>query len=117
MVRRAARIARDEAPDLLIDGEMRLDCGARPDGAGSAIPDCIGSAESAPTCWCSRTLDAANSAVNLLRLLGDNPVVGPVMLGLEKPVHVLQPHSAGVSDLVHMTAIACMDAVPEPVGS
>ena len=57
-------------------------------------------------------LDASNAAVNLLRLLGDNPVVGPVMLGLEKPVHVLQPHSAGVSDVVHMTAIACMDAAP-----
>ena len=51
----------------------------------------------------------------MLRLLGDNPVVGPVMIGLEKPVHVLQPHSAGVSDVVHMTAIACLDAGP-PAG-
>jgi len=32
------------------------------------------------------------------------------MLGLAKPAHILQPHSCGVRDVVHMTAIACMQA-------
>ena len=110
MVRRAAQIARDEVPDLIIDGEMRLDAALDPT-IQARYPSCrLGGRRANVLVF--PNLDASNAAVNLLRLLGDNPVVGPIMLGLEKPVHVLQPHSAGVSDVVHMTAIACMDAAP-----
>ncbi|HJM39017.1 MAG TPA: phosphate acyltransferase, partial [Planctomycetota bacterium] len=55
-------------------------------------------------------LGAANIGFNLLRVLAETPTVGPIMLGLEKPAHMLQPHSVGVSDVVRLTAIACMDA-------
>ena len=112
VVRRAVRIARDEAPDLLIDGEMRLDAALDPT-VQMRYPECrLGGKHANVLVFAN--LDASNSAVNLLRLLGDNPVVGPVMLGLVKPVHVLQPHSAGVSDVVHMTAIACLEAAAAP---
>ncbi len=45
--------------------------------------------------------------LNLVRMLTDAPVVGPVMLGLDRPAHLPQPHSCGGSEVVHPTATAC----------
>ena len=54
----------------------------------------------------------ANIAFNLLRTVGDLPVVGPITLGLAKPAHMLQPHSRGVKDMVHLTAISSLSPTP-----
>jgi malate dehydrogenase (oxaloacetate-decarboxylating)(NADP+) len=55
------------------------------------------------------TLDAANIAFNLLKALGDNVTVGPILLGVDAPVHVLTP-TATVRRIVNMTALAVVDA-------
>ena len=108
MVRRAVRIAREEAPHLIIDGEMRVDCALDPT-VQARYPDCILKGRRANV-LVFPNLEAANIGFNLVRMLADLPVVGPLMLGLAKPAHILQPHSCGVRDVVHMTAIACMQA-------
>lgn len=115
MIRRAVQIARDEAPDILIDGEMRVDAALDPT-VQMRYPNCRLNGKRA-NILVFPDLAAANIGFNLVRMLTDAPVVGPMMLGLDRPAHLLQPHSCGVSDVVHLTAIAAMGgtAVPYPV--
>ena len=49
-------------------------------------------------------LDAANISFNLLRILGDGITIGPILLGIEKPAHVLKP-LASVRRILNMTAL------------
>jgi malate dehydrogenase (oxaloacetate-decarboxylating)(NADP+) len=56
------------------------------------------------------TLDAANIAFNLLKTAaGDGITVGPILLGVARPVHILTP-SASVRRIVNMTALVVVDA-------
>jgi malate dehydrogenase (oxaloacetate-decarboxylating)(NADP+) len=55
------------------------------------------------------TLDAANIAFNMLKILGDAQNVGPMLLGAARPVHIVTP-SVTVRGLLNMTAIAVVDA-------
>jgi malate dehydrogenase (oxaloacetate-decarboxylating)(NADP+) len=54
-------------------------------------------------------LDAANSAYNLTRVMTDGIGIGPVLMGMGKPAHVLTPGST-VRRVVNMTAIAAVEA-------
>jgi malate dehydrogenase (oxaloacetate-decarboxylating)(NADP+) len=108
MIRRAVGIVREEAPDLIVDGEMRVDAALDP-LVQARYPDCKLGGRSANV-LVFPDLESANIGFNLVRLLAESPVVGPIMLGLEKPAYVLQPHSFGVSDVVHLTALACQHA-------
>ena len=54
-------------------------------------------------------LAAANIAYKLLQRLADAEMTGPILEGMEKPVHVLQ-RGDGVRDVVHMAAICAVDA-------
>ena len=54
-------------------------------------------------------LDAANIAYKLLWRLGGAEVIGPILQGMSKPVHVLQ-RGVDVNDIVNMAAIAVLDA-------
>jgi len=55
------------------------------------------------------TIDAANIALTLLKTLGDGQQIGPILLGLNYPAHVLTP-SVTVRGLVNMSAVAVYDA-------
>jgi len=55
------------------------------------------------------SLDAANAAYKLLWRLGGAEVIGPILQGLAKPVHVLQ-RGVDVNDIVNMAAMAVLDA-------
>ena len=115
LVRRAVEIARAEAPGLLIDGEMRVDAALDP-LVQERYSDCrLGGRKANVLVF--PNLESANIGFNLIRTLTKSHVVGPVMLGLEKPAHMLQPHSCGVSDAVHLTAIACADPLQGQVPS
>ena len=108
MVRRAVDIARIEAPGLLIDGEMRVDCALDP-----LVQERYGACQlggQPANVLVFPTLQAANIGFNLVRSMAEVTTVGPIYLGLSKPVHVLQPHSSGVQDVVRLTAIAAMQA-------
>ena len=110
MVRRAVELARDRSPDLIIDGEMRADCALDP-LIQANYPDCQLGGKPANV-LIPPSLEAGNIAFNLLRTVGDLPVVGPITLGLAKPAHMLQPHSCGVKDIVHLTAISSLSPTP-----
>ncbi len=105
---RAAEIAQAEAPHFLIDGEMRVDCALDP-LVQERYDRCRLGGQPA-NILVFPSLEAANIGFNLVRSLSETQVVGPLYLGLSKPVHVLQPHSVGVSDVVRLVAFAAMDA-------
>jgi len=55
------------------------------------------------------TLAAANAAFNITRSMSDGVVIGPILMGVAKPAHVLTPQ-ATVRRVVNMSAIACVEA-------
>ena len=54
-------------------------------------------------------LDSANIAFNMTRVMTDGVVLGPILMGPSKPVHVLTP-AATVRRVFNMTALACVEA-------
>ncbi|HEX9795187.1 MAG TPA: phosphate acyltransferase, partial [Planctomycetota bacterium] len=108
MVRQAVELARQEAPDLLIDGEMRLDAAIDPTVQARYPLSRLQGRKANVLVF--PNLEAANIGFNMMRYYADASLVGPIMLGLERPAHMLQPHSAGVSEVVRLTAIAVLDA-------
>jgi len=54
-------------------------------------------------------LEAGNVAYKLLQRLGGAEAIGPILMGMKKPVHVLQ-HGSEVTDVVNMAAIAVVEA-------
>jgi len=106
-VRRATEIARERYPDLRIDGEMQADTAVVPEILESdySFSEIAGGAN----VLVFPDLEAANIAYKLLQRLGGAEAIGPILLGMGLPVHVLQ-RGAEVDDIVSVTAMAVVDA-------
>ena len=106
-VRTALAMIRERAPWLEIDGEMHGDC-AIDEGVRRAImprSTLTGDAN----LLVMPSLDAANIAYNLLKTAaGNNVAIGPILLGVARPVHILTP-SATVRRIVNMTALSVVE--------
>jgi malate dehydrogenase (oxaloacetate-decarboxylating)(NADP+) len=95
------------APDLEVEGEMHGDAAMDEAVRSAAFPN--SQLKGAANLLIMPTLDAANIAFNLLKASsGGGVTLGPVLLGVAKPVHILTP-SATVRRLVNMTALAVVD--------
>ncbi len=106
-VRRAVEIARQRSPGLEIDGEMQADTAV----VESILKDSFAWSDlSGPAnVLIFPELQSANIAYKLIWRLADAEAIGPVLLGIGKPVHVLQ-RGVEVSDIVNMAAICVVDA-------
>lgn len=106
-VRQAVAIAKRRWPDLEIDGEMQADTAVTESILEESYPwsDLKGPAN----VLIFPELQSANIAYKLIWRLGDAEAIGPVLLGMDKPVHVLQ-RGVEVSDIVNMAAICVVDA-------
>lgn len=95
-------------PDLVIDGEMQAGVAFNQDLLRENYPfsDLI---NESPNTLIFPNLAAGNIAYHLLQEVGGAEAVGPILLGLNKPVHVLQLGSS-VRQIVNMVAIAVVDA-------
>jgi malate dehydrogenase (oxaloacetate-decarboxylating)(NADP+) len=100
-------IFRNARPELLVDGEMQADSAVVPELRASRSPD--GSMGKAANVLIFPNLTAGNASYKLLNRLGGAEVIGPILSGLSKPVHVLQ-RDASVADVVNLTAIAVAEA-------
>ena len=106
-MRRAAAILQRDHPALEVEGEMHADSALDERIRLHAYPDSklTGSAN----LLIMPTLDAANIAFNLLKVLGEGLTVGPMLIGMAQPVHVLAT-SVTARGIVNMTAFAVVDA-------
>ncbi len=106
-VRRAVELARQRCPGLRVDGEMQADTAVVPELIDERFPF---SQVRDANVLVFPSLDAANVAYKLMARLGNAEAIGPVLLGMGAPVHVLQAGDS-VRDIVDIAAIAVMDAM------
>jgi malate dehydrogenase (oxaloacetate-decarboxylating)(NADP+) len=107
LVREALGVVRERRPDLEVDGEMQADVALSKSLMDSLFPFCRLS--DAANVLVFPQLIAGNAAYKVLQSLGGATAVGPILLGVGRPVSVLQPQ-ARVSDIVNMTAFTVLTA-------
>jgi malate dehydrogenase (oxaloacetate-decarboxylating)(NADP+) len=96
-------------PELEVEGEMHGDAALDEEVRLATFPG--SRLKGVANLLIMPTLDAANIAFNLLKTaIGSGVTLGPMLLGVAKPVHILTP-SATVRRIVNMTALTVVDAV------
>jgi malate dehydrogenase (oxaloacetate-decarboxylating)(NADP+) len=95
-------------PDLAIDGDIQANVALRPDLIQENYPFSQLAKTGANT-LIFPNLMVGNISYKLMMELGGAETVGPILLGMKKPVHILQLGST-VREIVNMVAIAVMDA-------
>jgi malate dehydrogenase (oxaloacetate-decarboxylating)(NADP+) len=105
-VRRAVNLLKERRPDLAVDGEMQADTAVVPEIVDERYPF---SAVKDANVLVFPSLESANVSYKLLARLGKAKAIGPILLGMGAPVHVLQT-GAEVNDIVQIAAVAVMDA-------
>jgi malate dehydrogenase (oxaloacetate-decarboxylating)(NADP+) len=106
-VRRAVELTKARHPDLNVDGEMQADTAVMPELIDERYPF---STVKDANVLVFPSLEAANIAYKLLARLGKATVIGPILLGIGAPVHVLQTGDE-VANIVQIAAVAVMDAM------
>ncbi len=105
-IRRAVEILSERRPDIIVDGELMADTAVVPALVDELYPF---SRVKDANVLIFPGLEAANISYKLLQRLGGAETIGPVLLGMNKPVHILQ-RGDEVRDIVNITAMAVIDA-------
>jgi malate dehydrogenase (oxaloacetate-decarboxylating)(NADP+) len=106
-VRRAVELIKAQQPELAVDGEMQADTAVVPELVDQRYPF---SGVKDANVLVFPSLEAANIAYKLLARLGNAQAIGPILLGMGAPIHVLQAGDE-VRDIVNIAAMAVMDAM------
>jgi malate dehydrogenase (oxaloacetate-decarboxylating)(NADP+) len=106
-VRRAVEIARRRDPELMIDGEMQADTAILPSLLEEHYP--WSELRGGANVLVFPELQSANTAYKLVWRLAGAEAIGPILLGMARPVHVLQP-GVEVADVVNMATLCVVDA-------
>lgn len=106
--REAVRLAKKKYPELVIDGEIQANVALNTEIQKENYPFSALSDEGANT-LIFPNLESGNIAYKLLMEIGGAEAIGPILLGMKKPVHVLQLGSS-IREIVNMAAIAVVDA-------
>lgn len=104
----ATSILKSKHPDWIVEGEMQAHIALNVDIRNKNYPFAQLENSSANT-LIFPNLSAANIAYNLLKEVGEIEYIGPILLGLEKPAHILQLGSS-VREIYNMTAISVVEA-------
>ncbi|MDH5607110.1 MAG: NADP-dependent malic enzyme [Anaerolineae bacterium] len=105
-VSEAVKLVNEKRPDLVVDGEMQADTAVLPEIIEERYPF---SKVKDANVLVFPSLESANIAYKLLDRLGNAQSIGPILLGMGAPVHVLQTGDE-VRDIVNIAAVAVMDA-------
>jgi len=105
-VKRAVELVKAARPDLPVDGEMQADYAVVPEMLEAEYP---WATVRRPNVLIFPDLQSANAAYKLVWRLAGAEAIGPILMGMRKPVHVLQK-GVEVADIVNMAAIAVVDA-------
>ncbi|MBW3534479.1 MAG: NADP-dependent malic enzyme [Gemmatimonadetes bacterium] len=103
----AVRLVRERDPDVQIDGEMQADTAVDPQKLEEVYP--FSNLHAPANVLVFPNLGAANAAYKLLDRLGGAEVIGPILLGMARPIHILQRGSTG-QDVLNLVTVASVDA-------
>jgi malate dehydrogenase (oxaloacetate-decarboxylating)(NADP+) len=106
-VKRAVEIVKERAPYLKVDGEMQADTAVMPEILDKNYP--FATINGQANVLIFPDLNSGNICYKLLARIGGAEAIGPILMGMKKPVHVLQ-RGDDVTDIVNMAAIAVVDA-------
>jgi malate dehydrogenase (oxaloacetate-decarboxylating)(NADP+) len=101
-------MAKERFPDLIIEGEMQANVAINEEIQREMYPFSKLLNKKANT-LIFPDLSSGNIAYKLLAELGNAEAIGPILLGMNKPVHILQLGSS-IREIVNMVAIAVVDA-------
>jgi malate dehydrogenase (oxaloacetate-decarboxylating)(NADP+) len=106
-VRRAVQLVKEADPTLMIDGEMMADTAVTPEIIEETYA--FSTLRGGANVLIFPDLTSANTCYKLLQKIGGAETIGPILMGMSKPVHVLQ-RGAEVEEIVNIVAIAVVDA-------
>lgn len=106
-VARAVQLVRKREPELIVDGEMQADTAVVHEIVTEIYP--FSSLKDAANVLICPDLTSANIAYKLLARLGGATAIGPILLGIRKPVYLLVP-GCDVTDIVNITAMAVFES-------
>lgn len=109
----ALKIVKKIAPELEIEGEMKADSALVPEIREATFPN--SKMKGAANLLIMPDLESANISYNIAKSLGNGIAVGPILIGMQKSVHITVP-SVTVRGLVNITAIAAVDAQDHKAG-
>ncbi len=102
-MRRATELVKQARPEMMVDGEMMADTAVVPEILEEDYP--FSTLKGGANVLIFPDLDSANIAYKLMLRIGGAEALGPILVGMSKPVHVLQ-RGATVDEIVNMAAIA-----------
>ena len=106
-VKRAAAICAEKAPELMLDGEMQADTALDPDVTANFFP--FSRLQGEANVLIFPNLAAANIAYKLLRQFAGARSIGPILMGMARPVALLQ-QGFNVDEVITLSAVAVHDA-------
>jgi malate dehydrogenase (oxaloacetate-decarboxylating)(NADP+) len=106
-VRKAVELVRLREPALMVDGEMQADTAVVPEVIDETFP--FSTLKGGANVLIFPNLEAGNITYKLLHRIAGAETIGPILMGLSRPVHVLQ-RGAEVNDIVNIAAVAVVDA-------
>ncbi len=106
-VKEAVRLIKERRPDITVEGEMQADAAVVKGILAGTYP--FSDLKRPANVLIFPNLSAANASYKLLNRLGGAEAIGPVLLGLSKPVHLTQ-RGATVADITNLAAISVVDA-------
>jgi malate dehydrogenase (oxaloacetate-decarboxylating)(NADP+) len=106
-VRKATQLVKERDPLLMIDGEMMADTAVSPEILEREYP--FSTLQGAANVLIFPDLQSANIACKLLACVGGAEPIGPILMGMSKPVYVLA-RGADTDDIVNIATIAVVDA-------
>jgi malate dehydrogenase (oxaloacetate-decarboxylating)(NADP+) len=106
-MKRAAELARYADPTLIIDGEVQGDLAVSGKKLEAAFP--FSSLKGGANVLVFPNLEASNIACRLLTSIGGAETLGPILIGMAKPVHLLA-RGVEVEEIVNITTVAVVDA-------
>ena len=109
-MREALALVRERAPELEVDGEMQADTALSQATRDLVLPSSRLKGEA--NVLVMPNLDAANIAFQMAKVVADALPVGPILIGVAQPAHILTP-SVSARGIVNMTAIAVAEAQAE----
>jgi malate dehydrogenase (oxaloacetate-decarboxylating)(NADP+) len=106
-VKKATALVKQLDPDLIVDGEIQANVALDPELTEKQYPFSLLKGDA--NVFIFPDLQSGNISYKLLNKLGGAEAIGPILMGMKKPVHVLQ-RGDDVSDIVNMAAVAVVDA-------